>query len=354
MASPIPLFLAASSSARTIQKFTLGAWDPAVTIRQLGIHIMGPDVGMLRAEASATIDGAEASIWTGTFLDYTVDFAVNTAKLLYIKCIFALEDTLPPPRPASNPFDAMMADPRRRSLLYWPNPYAESKNKATIRAIANGIIMAGSRDKEQHGGFSSVEAADAAKSCFWVLAEVLFAAAPHAGPLQSRSMGIPTLFRGLAEANWVENESTRADKWTQEAIGDLVVKLEHVLEQSPIMSPSFKMSVAIDELTRNLIRYREYLLKQAPRMIVQREQEEPVAADLDYKRINRRAHDLVPTTDMAATILRVCEALSAAELYEPVRVDTLLLTDSEKSNLKYPRTVKARRLKYLLNVVSSC
>ena len=287
-----------------------------------------------------------------------MDFAVNTAKLLYIKCIFALEDILPPSRPASNPFDAMMADPRRKSLLYWPSLYAESKNNATIRAIANDIIMAGSGEKKQQGGFSSVEAADAAKPCFWVLAVVLFAAMPHAAPLQSRSMGIPTLFRGLVETNWIEDESTRAgciaDKWTQEAIGDLVVKLEHALEQSPIMSPSFKMSVAIDELRRDLVRYREYLLKQAPRMIVQREQEEPVAADLDYKRINRRAHDLVPTTDMAATILRVCEALSAAKVYEPVRVDTLLLTDSEKSNLKYPRTVKARRLKYLLNVVSSC
>ena len=71
MAAPVPLFLAASSSARTIQKFTLGAWDPTVTIRQLGASIMGPDVEMLRAEASATIDGVEASIWTGSFLDYT-------------------------------------------------------------------------------------------------------------------------------------------------------------------------------------------------------------------------------------------------------------------------------------------
>ena len=73
MAPPVPLFLAVASGPRYIQKFTLGAWDPMVSIRQLGASIMGPNVEMLRAEASATIDGVEASIWTGTFLDlYTV------------------------------------------------------------------------------------------------------------------------------------------------------------------------------------------------------------------------------------------------------------------------------------------
>ena len=41
MAPSIPLFLAASSGPRTIQKFTLGAWDPTVTIRQLGASIIG-------------------------------------------------------------------------------------------------------------------------------------------------------------------------------------------------------------------------------------------------------------------------------------------------------------------------
>ena len=85
MPPSIPLFLAASSGPRTIQKFTLGAWDPTVTIRQLGASIMGPTVEMLRVEASATIDGVEAAIWTGTslmtFLDYTVDFAANVANI---------------------------------------------------------------------------------------------------------------------------------------------------------------------------------------------------------------------------------------------------------------------------------
>ena len=100
MAPPVPLFLAASSGPRTTQKFTLGAWDPTISIRQLGASIMGPSLEMLRAEASATIDGVEAAIWTGTFLDYTVDFAVNTAKLMFIKCVFALDDVLPPPTPS--------------------------------------------------------------------------------------------------------------------------------------------------------------------------------------------------------------------------------------------------------------
>ena len=61
----------------------------------------------------------ESSIWTGSFLDYTVDFAVNTAKLMYIKCIFALEDALPaPPTRAAVAFSAIstMADPRATRL----------------------------------------------------------------------------------------------------------------------------------------------------------------------------------------------------------------------------------------------
>ena len=110
MAPPVPLFLAASSGPRTIQKFTLGAWDPTVTTRQLGASITGQSVEVARAEASATIDGGGASIWTGTFLDYTVDFAVNVAKLRYVKCVFYLEDTLPP-RPA--PPERANASPTR-------------------------------------------------------------------------------------------------------------------------------------------------------------------------------------------------------------------------------------------------
>ena len=68
-------------------------------------------------------------MWTGTFLDYTVDFVVKTAKLMYIKCIFALEDVLPPPPQRSSLFDSMMADRRRRHMLYWPSQYLESGHK---------------------------------------------------------------------------------------------------------------------------------------------------------------------------------------------------------------------------------
>lgn len=160
MASSVLLFLAAVSGPRTIQKFTLGAWDPTVTIRQLGASVMGPEVEMLRAEASATIDSVDASVWAGTFLDYTVDFAVNVAKLRYIKCVFALEDVLPPPTlPRGNAFNRMMADPRRSSQLYWPDTYKDSKNKRAVRKLANEMILAGSRDMQKHGGFQSSDAA---------------------------------------------------------------------------------------------------------------------------------------------------------------------------------------------------
>ena len=64
MAPPLALSLAAPSGSRVIQKCTIGAWDPTITIRQLSASIMGPDVQMLRAEASASVDGVEASVWT--------------------------------------------------------------------------------------------------------------------------------------------------------------------------------------------------------------------------------------------------------------------------------------------------
>ena len=146
MAPPVPLFLAVASGPRYIPEIhsTVGAWDPMVSIHELGASIMGPNVEMLRAEASATIDGMKASIWTGTFLDYTVSFAVNPAKLMYIKCVFALGDVLPL-RPTSNPFTQMMADPRLAPRqLYWPNPYPDSQNKIAVREIANSLILTGS------------------------------------------------------------------------------------------------------------------------------------------------------------------------------------------------------------------
>ena len=47
-----------------------------------------------------------------------------------------------------------------------------------------------------------------------------------------------------------------ADKWTQGAIGELVLKLNSILEHSAIMSPTFKLSTQVEDLRR----YREYLL----------------------------------------------------------------------------------------------
>ena len=113
------------------------------------------------------------------------------------------------------------------------------------------------------------------------------------------------------------------------------------------MSPTFKMSTVIDDLRRNLVRYREYLLRQTPRMQQQRQEEEPVAADLDYQRILKRSTPTDPDTKTKAAIMRVNEALSSAQLYEPVRVDTLLLDAEEQRDLKYPRQTKLRRLKLM-------
>ena len=142
MAPPIPLFLAATSGPRTIQKYTLNSWDLCITIRQLGASIMGPDVDLTRAEVSATIDGAEASVWTGTNLDFTVDFVVNTTKLLYVKCIFSLEDTLPArPEEPTSAFSAMMGDKRRFIQYPWPQHYPASNNK-TLGVSRTGVTRA--------------------------------------------------------------------------------------------------------------------------------------------------------------------------------------------------------------------
>jgi hypothetical protein len=62
-----------------------------------------------------------------------------------------------PPTRAVNAFSAMIADPNRQQILYWPSLYCHSKNKAAIRDLANDIIMAGSGGKQQYGGFSSSE-----------------------------------------------------------------------------------------------------------------------------------------------------------------------------------------------------
>ena len=92
------------------------------------------------------------------------------------------------------------------------------------------------------------------------------------------------------------------------------------------------MSTQIDDLRRNLVRYGEYLLHQLPAVQLYYQQELPVNTDFDYMRIPQR--NFTQVTDslimMAAAILRVNEALAAAELYEPVRVDTLLVLEDEK------------------------
>ena len=84
MAPPIRLFLAASNckGPRTLQKPTLGSWDPdpATTLRQLAASVLGPDAVITRVEASAKAL-EEATIWVGDSLDESIEFCVSECGL---------------------------------------------------------------------------------------------------------------------------------------------------------------------------------------------------------------------------------------------------------------------------------
>ena len=55
MAPPIKLLLAAQKAVglrkTTIQKFTVGGWDPVTALRQLAASVLGPDAEVLKVEA---------------------------------------------------------------------------------------------------------------------------------------------------------------------------------------------------------------------------------------------------------------------------------------------------------------
>jgi hypothetical protein len=76
MPQPVKLFLAGSKGPRTLQKYTVGAWDPSTTLRQLGASVMRPDAALTRAEASSKAD-VDATIWEDDALDESVEFCVQ-------------------------------------------------------------------------------------------------------------------------------------------------------------------------------------------------------------------------------------------------------------------------------------
>ena len=55
MAHPLKLLLAAQKGVglreTTLQKFTVGEWDPVTTLRQLAASVLGPDAEVLKVEA---------------------------------------------------------------------------------------------------------------------------------------------------------------------------------------------------------------------------------------------------------------------------------------------------------------
>ena len=192
------VFLAAQQGPRVLQKHSLGEWPPDTTLRELGASIL-PTVVLLRVEAAATMGGDPAD-FSGDMLDKSVGFVVLQARLQFLKCCFAVDNTPPPPatgtsqkkRPSA--FDAMMGDKKRATQYHWPLPYALSENKRAIRSIANDIMSAGKSDVTAFGGFSSTAVAAATRAQFWNLAVVLYSVVRRAAAMANRSMPIPATY----------------------------------------------------------------------------------------------------------------------------------------------------------------
>ena len=158
-------------SVHTSGKVTeLDSFDPATTIccsRPLSTnrlltcvtHICStvrPSVRLFDRQSDRLSDSPSDFLSDRPTVCPTVDLAANVAKLIYIKCVFALDDVLPPPAAVSNPFTRMMVDPGSRLQLYRSQLYPVNSNREAIRTLAKDTIMAGSRDnKHIRGGFAS-------------------------------------------------------------------------------------------------------------------------------------------------------------------------------------------------------
>jgi hypothetical protein len=379
MSKVLCVAVAARRGAEQFQKHTWMELASETTLRAVGRSIC-PDGELLHVEARKDIDG-EVSEFSGGMLDRNLAFVVGQAHLQYLKCCFAMDrvdvelkrlHAADGKRANQGRFQAMMEDKRRHTSYHWPALYNDSTtNKTVIRDIANNIIIAGRSDQQQYGGFSSSLVASTSRSHIWSLAEVLYALVPHATALENRSMSIPLVLLDAVEAPWIkstavpaaEPENVEEQASYHERLGSYVCKLRSIAGQDGFVADSMRMSNVVCELADNVARYREYLINlAATRHQKGRDHsvqcgapaENGLAPQRDYDKayhsilLDERPATLT-TSDHASTMQRINDMLSKAGPYQPVRIDKLLLGESEALDVKRRTQSINSRLKFVLN-----
>ena len=363
--------VAARQGVRIIQKHTWTEFSPETTLRAVGKSLF-PDGDLLHVEACKEM-GGEVSEFAGSLLDRTVGFVVDRARLQYLKYCYATEhiDTqLHGSKDGKKrnqlAFQAMMEDKRRCQQYHWPAPYNETASKTAVRQIANRIIATGLANPTEHGGFSSSSLAESSRPHIFSLAQVLFSLVPHANALANRGLGIPQLFLDAAEEPWINStaapkaEPDPADEQASASYHDQLEeharKLRSIAGQSGFIADSMRMSVHVSTLADNVANYRTYLIKNAVRRKPSahyQTSEQPLQReyDKDYHCISldERPCPAIVTSEQAATIDRIKDQLLNVGPYHPVRIDKLLLDESEHADAKKRTTNINHCLKFILN-----
>jgi hypothetical protein len=148
MEASIALFVAARKGALNINKSALKVFDPAITLRQVGAAILGPDAEVGHVEAAAQL-GGEATRFNADDLGRTVQF-VQDCGLRFLKVVFVDDEPLFVAARAAgasaehSPLVGLVrAEKRRLETYFWPPLYADSRNCRSTRNVANALITAG-------------------------------------------------------------------------------------------------------------------------------------------------------------------------------------------------------------------
>ena len=128
------------------------------------------------------------------------------------------------------------------------------------------------------------------------------------------------------------------------------IKTVAAMQRGGILSAKFRMGTVLEELCRQFERYAQYLQQQRSGEYRQGDQVE----DKEYGCIRRDSRDNKQwDSSHEATALRINEMLADSEPYVPVKIDDLLLSELDLKDAKYPRTLRTRRLRFVLNEVNA-
>ena len=354
MAPSVVLFVAARKGSQQKQKSTLKACDPVVTLRQLAASILGPDAEVGRVEAAAKL-GGETTNFTVDDLGYTAHF-LQECGLRFIEIVFVDDEPLFVAARAAgasaeqSALTALMREEKRKSVLYhWPALYADSRNCRSTRNVANALITAGMKDPVKYGGFASQTEADDCQSIFWGLAEVLLWAMPHVAKFESRSMPLPQLFVDAALDVYVNSANPPVTSVDYAKLEEQI-KIVAAMQRDGVLGAKFRMSIVLEELCKQFERYAQYLQQQRSGEYREGDHVE----DKEYGCIRRDNRDNKQwDSSHEATMLRINEMLAESEPYVPVKIDDLLLSELDLKDAKYPRTLRTRRLRFVLNEVNA-